>query len=46
MTTMTNLSGKATLVTGASRGIGRASALGLAKASARVVVHYFVCAVN
>jgi 3-oxoacyl-[acyl-carrier protein] reductase len=37
---MTNLSGKTALVTGASRGIGRASALALAKAGAQVVVHY------
>ena len=37
---MTNLSGKTALVTGASRGIGRASALALAKAGARIVVHY------
>ena len=37
---MTNLSGKTTLVTGASRGIGRASALALAKAGAQVLVHY------
>ena len=32
--------GKTALVTGASRGIGRASALALAKAGARVLVHY------
>jgi 3-oxoacyl-[acyl-carrier protein] reductase len=38
--TMRNLSGKTALVTGASRGIGRASALALAKAGARVLVHY------
>src|SRR5216683_581382 len=37
---MSNLSGKTALVTGASRGIGRASALALAKAGARVIVHY------
>ncbi len=37
---MTELSGKAALVTGASRGIGRASALALARAGARVLVHY------
>src|SRR6266576_285412 len=37
---MTKLSGKTALVTGASRGIGRASALALATAGAQVVVHY------
>lgn len=37
---MTTLSGKVALVTGASRGIGRASALALAQAGARVLVHY------
>jgi len=37
---MTALSGKTALVTGASRGIGRASALALAKAGAQVLVHY------
>ena len=37
---MTNLLGKTALVTGASRGIGRASALALGKAGARVLVHY------
>ena len=35
-----NLSGKIALVTGASRGIGRATALALAKAGAQVLVHY------
>jgi NAD(P)-dependent dehydrogenase (short-subunit alcohol dehydrogenase family) len=34
------LQGKTALVTGASRGIGRATALALAGAGARVVVHY------
>jgi 3-oxoacyl-[acyl-carrier protein] reductase len=38
--TMTTLSGKTALVTGASRGIGRATALALAKAGAQVLVHY------
>jgi len=38
--TMSNLSGKTALVTGASRGIGRASALALAQAGAQVLVHY------
>src|SRR3984893_12692615 len=37
---MTTLSGKTALVTGASRGIGRACALVLAKAGAQVLVHY------
>ena len=37
---MSSLTGKTALVTGASRGIGRASALALAKAGARVMVHY------
>ena len=36
----TPLSGKTALVTGASRGIGRASALALAKAGAQLLVHY------
>ena len=34
------LEGKTALVTGASRGIGRATALALAGAGARVVIHY------
>jgi 3-oxoacyl-[acyl-carrier protein] reductase len=37
---MSNLHGKTALVTGASRGIGRAAALALAKAGAQVLVHY------
>jgi 3-oxoacyl-[acyl-carrier protein] reductase len=37
---MTTLSGKTALVTGASRGIGRASAKALSVAGARVIVHY------
>jgi len=37
---MPNLSGKTALVTGASRGIGRATALALAAAGAQVLVHY------
>jgi NAD(P)-dependent dehydrogenase (short-subunit alcohol dehydrogenase family) len=35
-----NLSGKTALVTGASRGIGRATALALGQAGAQVLVHY------
>jgi 3-oxoacyl-[acyl-carrier protein] reductase len=37
---MTTLKNKTALVTGASRGIGRATALALAEAGARVLVHY------
>jgi len=37
---MNSLSGKTALVTGASRGIGRATALALAEAGAQVLVHY------
>src|SRR6476660_7118042 len=37
---MTTLTGKTALVTGASRGMGRASALALAAAGAQVLVHY------
>ena len=37
---MAALNGKTALVTGASRGIGRATALALARAGARVLVHY------
>ena len=37
---MSSLANKTALVTGASRGIGRAAALTLAAAGARVVVHY------
>src|ERR1700745_2795628 len=38
--TMTTLQNKTALVTGASRGIGRATALELARAGANVLVHY------
>src|SRR5580700_5881030 len=37
---MASLQGKTALVTGASRGIGRATAFALAGAGARVLVHY------
>jgi 3-oxoacyl-[acyl-carrier protein] reductase len=37
---MANLANKTALVTGASRGIGRAAALALAAAGARVIIHY------
>jgi len=37
---MTNLANKTALVTGASRGMGRATAVALAAAGARVIVHY------
>ena len=37
---MSKLAGKTALVTGASRGIGRASALALAKEGAQVLIHY------
>jgi 3-oxoacyl-[acyl-carrier protein] reductase len=40
MTAQKNLSGKTALITGASRGIGRATALAFAQAGARVIVHY------
>src|SRR5437870_2886280 len=37
---MATLTNKTALITGASRGIGRATAKALAKAGARVIVHY------
>ena len=37
---MTRLADKTALVTGASRGMGRATALALAAAGVRVIVHY------
>ena len=37
---MTSLKGKTALITGASRGIGRASALALARLGAQVLVHF------
>ncbi|WP_420142917.1 SDR family NAD(P)-dependent oxidoreductase [Sphingomonas sp.] len=37
---MTDLTNQTALVTGASRGIGRATALSLAKAGARTIIHY------
>ena len=37
---MSDLTSKTALVTGASRGIGRATARALAAAGARVIVHY------
>src|ERR1700682_840941 len=40
MMNMPSLNGKTALVTGASRGMGRASALALAAAGAQVLVHY------
>jgi NAD(P)-dependent dehydrogenase (short-subunit alcohol dehydrogenase family) len=40
MMIMPTLTGKTALVTGASRGMGRASALALAAAGAQVLVHY------
>ena len=39
MTDLFDLSGRTALVTGSTRGIGRALATGLARAGARVIVH-------
>jgi 3-oxoacyl-[acyl-carrier protein] reductase len=39
-TIMANLADKTALITGASRGMGRATALALAAAGARVIIHY------
>ena len=38
---MTNIHGKLILITGAARRVGRAIALGVAQAGARVVIHYW-----
>lgn len=38
---MKKLSGKVALVTGASKGLGKAIALGLAREGAKVVIHYY-----
>lgn len=40
MTSHSNLAGKTALVTGASRGIGRAAAVALARHGARTLIHY------
>jgi 3-oxoacyl-[acyl-carrier protein] reductase len=37
---MTSLAAKTALVTGASRGIGRAAAIALAQAGAKTLIHY------
>jgi 3-oxoacyl-[acyl-carrier protein] reductase len=43
---VTSLTGKTALVTGGSRGIGRATALALGEAGARVLIHYGSAAQN